>query len=277
MFLGKLTEDVKEKLIKTQRTYMYAMEKSNRLLKQHTSSLFNTNNNDNDGNGIFAGCLLLDASNKRGQALNSKPLVYLNSHLNKIKRLHLETDNQNSKKAELSGLNTIRSLQKELSLIGLSKINSGASDKFGQKELSKVLKGCDEVAKNLYDNGVGLESILFQGEGFNNEDCVVYNGGIGNFRTDRVWTCLMHAIENILKPFLFVLIQVRGLDKDAYIASNMFKLSYYMRKFLPIIKALNVRSVGGIEFYDLVNPIADRIFTEIQNTRFTNQSKNLIQ
>ena len=78
------------------------MEKSNILLKKHTKTLLDTNNNY-DGDGIFAGCLLLDASNKRGQALNTKPLVYLNSELNAIKKVQLSTDNQNSKKAELSG------------------------------------------------------------------------------------------------------------------------------------------------------------------------------
>lgn len=268
MFFGKLSDDIKNKLIKTKTTYLYAMEKSNLLLKKHTSNLFNTINNNNDCDGIFAACLLLDASTKRGQALNTKPITYLNSEMNAIKKLQLSTDNQNSKKAELSSNNTQVSMGKELSLIGISKIDSGGSDKFGQKEVSKVLKGCDVIANNLYNANIGHETFIHIGQ-----NGVVYNSGVGKFRMERVWTCLMHAIENILKPFLFTLIQVRGLDKDAYIASNMFKLSYYMRKFDPIIKAINVCSVGGIDYYDLIHPLANKIFTEIQNTRFTNQAR----
>ena len=67
----------------------------------------------------------------------------------------------------------------------------------------KVLKGCDTIANNLYDTGIGHEIFVQQGK-----NGVIYNTGIGSYRINRVWTCLMHAVENIFKPFLFVLIQI---------------------------------------------------------------------
>ena len=155
--------------------------------------------------------------------------------------MQLKTDNAMSKKAELSGKATLDSMAIELSPIGMAKIDRAGCDKFGEKEVKKVLKGCDNIANNLYDAGIGHETFVHTGV-----NGVIYNTGIGSFRVNRVWTCLMHATENIFKPFLFILIQVRGLDKDAYIASNMFKVSYYNRKFLHIVNALNLITLSTL-------------------------------
>jgi hypothetical protein len=275
LFFGRLEEPFLTKFIKTSTTYDDAMTRSSLALNNFNKSLFVDHQNENNLNDVinefhvpvFFLCLIVDGSNKKGKQLNAKPIVYFGTDC-QVHQMSLHTDLSHSKKHGISSSTTFDNMVMQLSEVGVSRTNGAACDKFAEGELSKVLTLVDSLCNTLWANNV-RDTLTFNG---NNGAVFIF--GIGAFRKYRVWTCFMHAIENMLKPILRSMLQTRGLGKDASIISNMFKIHYYNDKYKHKFNYLNVMSVGGEpERLKELPRIVQKTFREIADTRWISQER----
>ena len=74
-------------------------------------------------------------------------------------------------------------------------------------------------------------------------------------------TCRMHAIERILRPFLYAAVGPQGLDKSGSTAQSVYSIAYYMRMHSVFFEHLARASVGMDMHADLPKPLQKMLKT----------------
>jgi hypothetical protein len=271
LMFGDLGDWFLNSFINNAKTYDDAMIRSSEVLNSFNSDLFiekDTNEFSQYAVPIIFACLIVDGANKKGMNLNTKPFTYLGLDW-KIHQSSLHTDHTHSKKQSITSASTFDSIVEQIGIDGVTRINGAGCDKFAEGELSKVLNAIDKLCNRLWENENERHKLRYQGL-----YGVIYIYGVGGFRKHRVWTCLMHALENILKPLLEAILSTRGISKDATVLSNLFKVHWFNKRYKDLFDFLNVQSVGGeVERLKELPKVIQRTFKEVADTRWLSQER----
>lgn len=152
----------------------------------------------------------------------------------------LNTDVTVSKKAQVGAELTFASLTEEIEHRGASLITAAVADAFGVPEIRAVAVEIDKVRMELFEQNPHFmikPSTVIPGQ--------IYRYGKGTLTIHRLWSCGMHAMQNIFKPLLEKVVQVQGLKHNASPMQNMYILAYYNDKFRTALQVLNEVSCDG--------------------------------
>mmetsp|Transcript_5486 Transcript_5486/g.12502 ORF Transcript_5486/g.12502 Transcript_5486/m.12502 type:complete len:1268 (+) Transcript_5486:159-3962(+) len=186
-------------------------------------------------------CLCMDASNKGGKNLVTKPFAAFDVE-GFIRQGCFGMDLTTTKKADLGGDLTFTSLMAEIGERGLYCIKGGSCDKFGEIEVHRILLAIDHLRMAAWEIVCDRRFMTVVSSV---DPSLLYLYGLGFFGSLRIRTCLMHAFERLLRPLLNALLGRQGLQDDGTSAQSMFRCAYYMMKFRDFVNAMNVISVGG--------------------------------
>lgn len=231
MFFGNLDKAIFNKLVKSSPTYGTASDRVMHVFTLDAARVWGSADVSPE-EAVLQAALCMDASNKSSKDMVIKLISYTNG-VDEVRLKALKTDIVHSKKSLLGADHTYKSIQSEISDLGLVKIRGGTADGFGLAELREVLRRIDALQAQTPTPQIelGCPGLFVQ-------------YGRGNFASLRLWNCSMHGDERVLRPMLTALLQTGGLENNATVTQNLYRISRYTHMFADELQAILLLTVG---------------------------------
>jgi hypothetical protein len=269
MLFGMIPQTLMNQFTRAVSAFEQAADRAALVLKGKTAEKFQS--------GTFrAACLCMDASNKGGKNLVTKPFTTLDAD-GFVWQGCFNMDLTVTKKADLGSDLTIQALTTELGEAGMYTIKGGSCDKYGVAEVVKALRHIDRLRMAVWQANSARNRLLMTLTSAR-YPTIKYLYCLGYFASERIRSCMMHAFECVLKLLLEKLMGKQGPGLDGTTAQSLYRLAYYMLKFKEFVSAMNATSVGG-EVSDLDNcpRVVRKIFKKICSSRWVSTERQTFE
>jgi hypothetical protein len=197
MVFGMIPQALMDQFTRAVSAFEQAVDRVALVLKGKTAEKFKS--------GTFrAACLCMNASNKGGKNLVTKPFTTLDAD-GFVRQGCFNMDLTVTKKADLGSDLTIQALTTELGETGLYTIKGGSCDKYGVAEVAKALRHIDLLHMSSWQANLARNLLLMTLTSAR-YPTIKYLYGLGYFASERIRSCMVHAFECVLKLLLIELV-----------------------------------------------------------------------